>query len=268
MSGYRDDWEDELRARVEAEVMACIGCNDCLADCPLTEAGRVTIADLNATVLADRVTLANVADFVMACTQCQRCVPACPADLSRADMVLWNQLKLRDAYPDSRMKLQIGDAVADSDWTLDHVADFLGRIELFNPAPRPALRRMLLGATLRRLKPGEVLRRAGSLDDPRLNVVLDGRIEQVAPHTRGDRTRLLALGPGSVHGEVAVMNNQPEPFTVMAADTALVIEIPRTMGLGNCCDKPCCVCCSPMNAFISKAPRPARSTWCVPVSSG
>ncbi len=226
MSTARDPWEKELWDKVEGEVMACIGCNDCMAACPLIESQQVTIAELNSTVLAGRVGLSHVADFVEACTQCQQCVPACPADLSRADMVLWNKLKIENARPDRRMKLQVGGAAAESDWMLDEVADFLAGIELFKPAPRKALRRMLLSVTLRKLEPGEVLCRAGRYHT-RLYVVLRGRIEQAAHRAAADRTRLLGLGPGSVHGEVAVMNNQPEPFDVVALEPTIVVEMPR-----------------------------------------
>ena len=41
---------EALAAKAEAEVMACIGCNDCMLACPLPHAKLVTIAELNAAV--------------------------------------------------------------------------------------------------------------------------------------------------------------------------------------------------------------------------
>ena len=61
------------------DVMACIGCNDCLIACPLPQASLVTIAELNHAVEQTVVTNPAVVDFVTACTQCRQCVPACPA---------------------------------------------------------------------------------------------------------------------------------------------------------------------------------------------
>ena len=42
------DYFTELQQEVEREVMACIGCNDCLLACPLPDKHFVTIAQLNA----------------------------------------------------------------------------------------------------------------------------------------------------------------------------------------------------------------------------
>ena len=72
--------EQSFAARVEAQTLACIGCNDCLLSCPLTEARAVTIGELNSAVYAPSLHAPNVVAFVSACTQCQQCVPVCPAD--------------------------------------------------------------------------------------------------------------------------------------------------------------------------------------------
>ena len=42
------DFHSELMDLVEQEVMACIGCNDCMLACPLPETQLVTIGELNA----------------------------------------------------------------------------------------------------------------------------------------------------------------------------------------------------------------------------
>src|SRR5437763_581299 len=121
----------DLQEEVEREVMACIGCNDCMLACPLPEKQYVTIAQLNFGVLEDRITDPAVVDFVQACTQCQQCVPVCPADLHRADMVLWNKLKVEDVEPDRLMPLQVGPNVYPSRWTLDALATHMAGLPLF-----------------------------------------------------------------------------------------------------------------------------------------
>ena len=95
-----NDAEVRLRARVEAESMACIGCNDCLLACPITQSKSVTIAELNAAIFLPTIDHRHVADFVTACTQCKQCVPACPSDLNRAEMVLLNKLKVENSVRD------------------------------------------------------------------------------------------------------------------------------------------------------------------------
>ena len=39
--------------------------------------------------------------------------------------------------------------------------------------------------------------------------------------------RILVLGPGSFFGEMAIMADQPEPFTVTALVPSVVIELPK-----------------------------------------
>ena len=65
-----------LAHKAETEVMACIGCNDCMLACPLPQAKLVTIAELNDGVHLPVITNPRVAEFVTACTQCRQCVPA------------------------------------------------------------------------------------------------------------------------------------------------------------------------------------------------
>jgi Fe-S-cluster-containing hydrogenase component 2/CRP-like cAMP-binding protein len=215
-----------LAEQVEADVMACIGCNDCMLACPLTEARNVSIAELNAAVHLPFITNPNVLGFVTACTQCRQCVPACPADLSRADIVLINKMKVEDTVPDHALMLQVGPQAVPSPWTLDGLATTLKDLPLFAGLEPVRLRRMLLYVTLRQLYPGEVLCKEGEFYD-RLALVLSGSVEQWSSGAKGAQYRILVLAPGSFFGEMAIMADQPEPFTVMASTPAIVIEIPK-----------------------------------------
>ncbi len=212
-----------LAEQVHREVAACIGCHDCLLACPLPEASFVGIAELNAAVRAPVVRSANVIRFVTACTQCGQCVPACPADLSRAAMVLFNKEKVEDAAPDRALMLQVGETVETSLFTLDGLTRELAGLRVFAGAPREDVRRLLGKCTLRRAAAREVLCREGEYRE-RLVVVLSGALEQV---TQRGRVHVLVLGPGSFFGEMAVMADQPEPFTVVARATSIVLEAPK-----------------------------------------
>jgi CRP-like cAMP-binding protein/Fe-S-cluster-containing hydrogenase component 2 len=221
------DYFDQLRNEVEREVMACIGCNDCLLACPLPEKQFVSIAELNAGVLAERIRNRNVAAFVNACTQCQQCVPVCPADLHRADMVLWNKMKVEDAAPNRVMPLQVNQKVIASQWTLDSLSKHLVDLPLFEGVQPLHLRRMLLSSTLRQLTIDEILCREGEYHE-RLYVVLEGQLEQsMVDSTRGGRARILLMGPGSFHGELAVLGNQEEPYTLTAMRPSIVLELAK-----------------------------------------
>ncbi|HLF01337.1 MAG TPA: cyclic nucleotide-binding domain-containing protein [Anaerolineales bacterium] len=220
------DARQEIAFKAEREVMACIGCHDCLLACPLPQANTVTIATLNYAVLQPEITDPAAIDFIMACTQCQQCVPVCPADLSRADMVLHNKIKIEDVAPDSEVMLQSGEHVSPSGWTVDRLAAHLTRFTLFDGVPPSELRRLMLKITLRRLKPGDALCREGEYHE-RLYVVLEGHLEQTTSGLGARRTRILVLGPGSFHGEMAVMANNPESYTLLALEKSVVIEIPK-----------------------------------------
>ena len=220
------DFFDALRSEVEREIMACIGCNDCLLACPLPEAKQVTIAQLNHAVLDEQIVSADVIGFVQACTQCQQCVPVCPADLHRADIVLYNKLKVEEVAADREMPLQVGPSITGSGWSLDALANHVASLPLFSGVEPDVLRRMLQSTTLRRLEPHDVLVREGEFHE-RLFVVLDGSVEQTTSSTTSDRTRILLLGPGSFHGELAVMGNQEETYTITCVLPATVLEFPK-----------------------------------------
>ena len=101
-----EDYSEEVAELALSQAMACIGCNDCMLACPISQSRNVTIAELNAAVHLPTISDPRVADFVTACTQCGQCVPACPADLSRANMVLYNKMKVEDDVPDYDLLLQ------------------------------------------------------------------------------------------------------------------------------------------------------------------
>ncbi len=220
------DYRDVLAEQAEREVMACIGCHDCMLACPLPEASIVTIAELNAAIHLPVITQPNLVQFLGACTQCRQCVPVCPADLSRADMVLFNKMKVDDRIPDYPLMLQVGDEVATSGYTLDSMARELGSIRLFAGISSADLRRLALKATLRRLSRGEELCREGEFHE-RLYVILGGSLEQTSQVSATQRVRILVYGPGSFFGELAIMADQPEPFTVTATDDSIVVELPK-----------------------------------------
>jgi len=221
------DFREQLVDRVQRDIMACIGCNDCMLACPLPETRGVSIAELNYAVQQDVIQSQNVIDFVTACTQCRQCVPVCPADLSRADIVLFNKLKVEDAVQDQRLLIQVGEQVTDSGWTLDGLAQHLTGLPIFGGVSARDLRRLLMKSTLRHLAPGGVLCREGTYHE-RLFIILSGSVEQTVANETGSETRILVMGAGSFHGEMAVMANQKEIYTVTALAPAAVLEIPKT----------------------------------------
>jgi Fe-S-cluster-containing hydrogenase component 2/CRP-like cAMP-binding protein len=223
--------DQQLKESVEREVLACIGCNDCLLACPIVESRHVTIAELNAAVHLPTVSEPNLSRFITACTQCRQCVPACPADLSRADMVLLNKLKIEDSVPDHELTLQARTVAFASGMTLDGLAQKLTELELFRGASTIALRRLVLKSTLRMLVPGEELCKEGEFHE-RLCVVLSGTLEQQSMGTHGVPIHVLKLSQGSFFGEMGVLSDSAEPFTVVSEELSIVLEAPKIAVLG------------------------------------
>ena len=218
--------EQRLRTRVEAESMACIGCNDCLLACPVTQSKAVTIAELNAAIFQPTIDSKHVVDFVTACTQCKQCVPACPSDLNRAEMVLFNKLKVENSVADYQLSLQARTTTFPSGISLDGLAQKLTELELFAGANAQALRRLILKSTLRLLVPGEELCEEGEFHE-RLCIVLEGSLEQTSRGPRGERIHILVIGPGAFFGEMGVLADAAEPFGVSARERAVVLEAPK-----------------------------------------
>jgi Fe-S-cluster-containing hydrogenase component 2/CRP-like cAMP-binding protein len=218
--------DEQLKESVEREVLACIGCNDCLLACPIVESRHVTIAELNGAVYLPTITEANVARFVTACTQCRQCVPACPADLNRADMVLLNKLKVEDSVPDHELTLQARSTAFASGMTLDGLSQKLTELALFQGASPVALRRLVLKSTLRLLVPGEQLCQEGEFHE-RLSVVLSGTLEQQSAGPNGVPIQVLKLAQGNFFGEMGVLSDSAEPFTVVAQELSIVLEAPK-----------------------------------------
>jgi Fe-S-cluster-containing hydrogenase component 2/CRP-like cAMP-binding protein len=218
--------ENPIAEKALADVTACIGCNDCMIACPLPQSRSISIAALNAAVNEATVSDAAVVDFVTACTQCRQCVPACPADLSRADMVLFNKMKVEDQIPDHNLLIQLGASAQKSRWKLDTLSAQLLELPLFSGVDQADIRRMLLTVTLRQLSAGELLCRAGEFHE-RLVVVLFGSLEQFSLVGKSKRIPIVAYGPGSFLGEMGVMADQPEAFSVHALGLSAVLEIPK-----------------------------------------
>jgi len=219
-------YAEELAARVTAQSLACIGCNDCLLACPIPESRTVTIAELNRAVRLPVIAEPRVIEFLNACTQCKQCVPACPADLDRSEMVLANKLKVEDAVPNHELMLQEGASVRPSGFSLDGLAGGLTALELFRGVSAQALRRLLQQSTLRLLAPGAVLVEDGDFYG-RLAVVLSGSLVVTAKGARGERLYFVTLGPGSFFGEVGLLGDSPEAYGALGREPSIVLEAPK-----------------------------------------
>jgi CRP-like cAMP-binding protein len=141
-------------------------------------------------------------------------------------MVLLNKLKVEDSVPDHELMLQARTVAFASGMTLDGLSQKLGELQLFRGASPVALRRLVLKSTLRMLVPGEELCKEGEFHE-RLCVVLSGMLEQQSAGPNGTAIQVLKLAQGSFFGEMGVLSDSAEPFTVVAEELSIVLEAPK-----------------------------------------
>lgn len=106
------------------------------------------------------------------------------------------------------------------------VREFIERAQAFAGAEPQLLDRMAGAATVRTLRRGEMLWRAG---DPArsLTVIKSGLIKVVRPAARGRSAICGIFGPPDTVGDLAVLRGIPYPAdAVVATETATVITIP------------------------------------------
>jgi CRP/FNR family transcriptional regulator, cyclic AMP receptor protein len=103
--------------------------------------------------------------------------------------------------------------------TVERVA-LLRHVELFSRTPDRVLAGVASVLDEVEFAPGDVLMVEGAVEDW-LFVVVEGRIEVA----RTDRR--VALGPGSVVGELAVLDPQPRSATVTALSRVLAFRLRR-----------------------------------------
>src|SRR5215207_3805069 len=108
--------------------------------------------------------------------------------------------------------------------TLD--LDMLRKSVVLGALPQTELERLVLALKRRSFRRGETLYHQG---DPGhvLHVVLEGRVKVVLPSEAGEEAVLTVLGPGDVHGEMALLDGEPRSATVVALEAVVSATLSR-----------------------------------------
>jgi pSer/pThr/pTyr-binding forkhead associated (FHA) protein/Fe-S-cluster-containing dehydrogenase component/CRP-like cAMP-binding protein len=186
--------ETDLRAMVETELDACIGCHACMRACPLPDAENVSIAALNQSAASGRIADPRARRFVQDCTQCQQCVPVCPVNIQRSRIVLWNKLKL-DVDADQRPPLQVGAGAGAMDETVAELSRAHAEQELLGVLLERDRQELMSRCQYRLLSDGELLVTQGSYVST-LWIVHRGAVDWELDTGGGAHVGSLRLGPG------------------------------------------------------------------------
>jgi NADPH-dependent 2,4-dienoyl-CoA reductase/sulfur reductase-like enzyme/pSer/pThr/pTyr-binding forkhead associated (FHA) protein/Fe-S-cluster-containing dehydrogenase component/CRP-like cAMP-binding protein len=219
--------ESDLRAMVETEIDACIGCHACMRACPLPDAENVSIAALNQSAAMGRITDPRALRFVQDCTQCQQCVPVCPVNIQRSRIVLWNKLKL-DVDAELRPPMQAGAGTA----TMAETVAMLSRTYAEHPllgvlGDRDRLELLSL-CLYRRLSDGEPLLGEGSYVST-LWLVHEGELDWQLPTDDDIRVNSLRLTHGMSVGLREFVADEICERVACAAGPATMIGLPRAL---------------------------------------
>ena len=114
--------------------------------------------------------------------------------------------------------------------TIERVS-VLRHVNLFAATPDAVLAGVASAVEEVTFEPGEVLMEAGAVEDW-LFVVVDGEVEVVRPD------RVVRLGPGSVVGELAVLDAQERTGTVTAVEPTLTFRLGKPAFDQALCDRP------------------------------
>src|SRR3954453_5445951 len=99
--------------------------------------------------------------------------------------------------------------------TLD--LDMLRQSIVLGALPPAELERLVPALKRRSFRRGETLYHQGDLGHG-LAVGLEGRVKGVLPGEAGEEAVLTVLGPGDVHGEMALLDGEPRFATVVALE--------------------------------------------------
>ncbi len=100
-------------------------------------------------------------------------------------------------------------------------SNVLAEVPLFAALSRRNVRKIADAARIRRFRPGTVIMKAGRPGEA-VHVVLDGEVTVRRSGRRG-----LTLGPGSVVGELAMLDGGPRTATVLAKGELVTLTIGR-----------------------------------------
>lgn len=109
---------------------------------------------------------------------------------------------------------------------LERIAAALARGEVLGLLPEDARRRLARAGAPVDLIPGELLCQAGDPGDA-VYVILDGELEVRRLSAAGRELRLVALGPGALAGEMAVLDGGARSADIVASRRAHLWRVPR-----------------------------------------
>lgn len=213
--------------RVHFEVDMCIGCDRCMAACPLPLSSTVTIADLNQATIEEKIA-PNVAQFTHACIMCGSCVPVCPVDNHRDLLMLSLKHRLRPSWEEQVNVQRIAEMLP-ARWTIPLLLQQLRKQSALRDAQQVSdnyLLHLVEASQFLTLQSGDTVIREGAYGRD-LYLILDGQVTLFA--SSGDEAEfpVAVLGQGEHVGEDGMLTGQPYNATAKVQAPAILLQVPE-----------------------------------------
>ncbi|HLI89821.1 MAG TPA: FAD-dependent oxidoreductase [Ktedonobacteraceae bacterium] len=224
---HREDIQTLTDPRLRFEIDMCIGCDRCMAACPVPMSSLITIADLNRATISETVT-DQVARFTQECVMCGSCVPVCPVDNHRDLLMLSLKQRVGISWQ-QEVDMQRIASVLPPGWSAPQLIARLREQGVFGSligAPERYVLHLYLSSRLVSLEPGATLIREGEYGRD-LFFIFEGQLAVMTSETGGKELLIGVLGRGEHIGEHTMLTGQPSVITVRAHTEALVLQVPE-----------------------------------------
>ncbi len=215
------------RGQIQFELDMCIGCDRCMAACPIPLSSQVSIADLNRATGTSDVAL-HVARFTHECVMCGSCVPICPVDNHRDLLMLSLKQRLGPSW-EERIDLQHLAHSIPSGWTLLKLITRLREQRVLcdeQVVPEQYLQHMLASSQLLSLSKGEYVFHEGEYGRD-LYFILDGLLSLSMTDEATRKLPVAIHRQGECIGEYGMLTGQQYTTTAKAQTDTLLLRVPE-----------------------------------------
>lgn len=213
--------------RVHFEIDMCIGCNRCMAVCPVPLSSSVKIADLNAATV-ETYASEQITRFTHECIMCGSCVPVCPVANHRDLLLLSLKQRLGTSWEHEVEREQVLRLLPQG-WNITMLLYCLRAQPAFSTASKVSdtyLLHLFLASKLSFLAPGAAVINEGEYGRD-LYLILEGSLLLSALDDQEQHVPLAVISRGEYVGDYGMLTGHKHNLTARAQAAAVVLRVPE-----------------------------------------